>query len=74
MALANGGAGLEENMIEILTDALDTEWICLDCTAECEDRAHAWVRARRVEREDAEGRASDAWVVDLTDLNENPDV
>lgn len=56
-------------MIEILTDALDTEWICIDCTAECKDRAHAWVRARRIE-----WSGEDAWLVDLTDLNENPDV
>lgn len=28
------------------------EWICVDCTAECEDRSHAWIRARRIVRED----------------------
>jgi hypothetical protein len=36
-----------------------TQWICMDCTAECDDARHAWVEAARITRPDG----SDAWLV-----------
>lgn len=43
-----------------------SEWICIDCVAECENEAHSWVKAERITRDDG----SEAWLVGGP---ENPD-